>query len=153
MSKRFGVLSASFLGIVACAGVDGSIATDGTDTSSDDGVEGLKVACGGIAGLKCPTGYECVMTSHIPDATGTCKKKKACVQNVMCTLNDHWDSKKCACVPNSCTKTACDSDSHWDSILCACATNYTCQVLECSSGYHCEMKGLNGGSTAVCIKN
>ncbi len=154
MSKVFiALLSASAVGLAACAGTDGSLGT-GTDTSSEDGIEGLKVACGGIAALKCPTGYQCVITSNIPDATGTCKKKKACVQNEMCALTAHWDSSKCACVPNSCVeKVMCTTDSHWDSVLCQCVTNYTCEVLECSTGYHCEMKGINGGSMAVCIKN
>ncbi len=47
----------------------------------------------------------------------------------------------------------CTLSSHWDSTLCQCVSNVTCKTLTCSSGYHCEMKGLNGGSTATCIKN
>lgn len=143
------VLSVSLLAIVGCAGTDATV-----DSTTGDGVEGLKKACGGIAAIPCPTGYQCVVTATYPDAMGTCKKKKSCVQNVMCTLNSHWDSATCSCVPNSCVqKVMCMQGEHFDSILCQCVEDVTCTTLECMSGYHCEMKGLNGGSTAVCIKN
>jgi hypothetical protein len=29
----------------------------------------------------------------------------------------------------------------------------TCLTLTCAQGFHCEMKGINGGSVAACIKN
>ncbi len=29
--------------------------------------------CGGIAGLKCPTGYNCELEGNYPDASGVCK--------------------------------------------------------------------------------
>ena len=29
----------------------------------------------------------------------------------------------------------------------------TCLTLTCADGYHCEEKGLNGGTVAVCIAN
>ncbi len=143
------VLSVSLLAIVGCAGTDSTI-----DDTTGDGIEGLKQACGGIAAIKCPKGYECVVKATYPDAMGSCKKKKTCVQNEMCTLSSHWDSTACSCVPNSCVqKVMCMQGEHFDSILCECVTDVTCTTLECISGYHCEMKGLNGGSTAVCIKN
>ncbi len=143
------VLSVSILAIVGCAGTDSTI-----DSTTGDGVEGLKKACGGIAAIPCPKGYECKITSTYPDAMGSCKKIKTCVQTQMCTLTSHWDSQVCSCVPNSCIqKVMCTTNSHWDSILCECVEDVTCNTLECMSGYHCEMKGLNGGSTAVCIKN
>ena len=32
--------------------------------------------CGGIAGIKCPTGYTCKLSSKHPDADGTCIKQE-----------------------------------------------------------------------------
>ena len=134
--------------LVACAGSDSITPTTGNE------VTGLTPACGGIAAIPCPKGYACVTTSKVPDARGRCKKQKTCVQTMMCTLTSHWDSTVCACVPNECVdKVMCMLGSHWDGTLCECVEDVTCSELECSKGYHCEMKGLNGGSTAVCIKN
>src|SRR6185312_9933620 len=124
MQKTIASLLAAFA-LVACAGTDSTV-----DQTTGDGVEGLKKSCGGIADIQCPKGYACKITATYPDAMGTCKKKNVCIDNVMCAIN-----------------------SHWDSVLCECVENVSCNVLECMSGYHCEEKGLNGGSTGVCIKN
>jgi hypothetical protein len=147
--KTFASFLSAALLIAGCAGTDSSI-----DDNTGDGIEGLKKACGGIADIQCPKGYQCNITATYPDAMGTCKKSKVCVQNEMCALTSHWDSKACSCVPNSCVeKVMCTTNSHFDTILCECVENVTCMTLECISGYHCEEKGLNGGSTGVCIKN
>lgn len=147
------LLSLSSLSVVvlaACAGADGSPIAE----TSDDNVEAIKVTCGGIAGIQCPSNYECVITSKIPDATGTCQKRKVCIQNVMCTVNDHFDHKACKCVPNSCVQNVmCTNDSHWDSITCGCVANVSCKTLTCVKNYHCEEKGINGGTIPVCIHN
>jgi hypothetical protein len=149
MKTLASILSVAALLLVGCAGTDSTI-----DDNAGDGVEGLKKACGGIAAIKCPKGYECNVTAKYPDAMGTCKKITSCVQNEMCALSSHWDSKVCSCVPNSCVeKVMCTTDSHWDSTLCECVDNVTCMTLECIKGYHCEEKGINGGSIGVCIKN
>ena len=148
MQKTIASLLAAFA-LVACAGTDSTV-----DQTTGDGVEGLKKSCGGIADIQCPKGYACKITATYPDAMGTCKKKKNCVENEMCALTSHWDSTACACVPNVCVDNVmCTLNSHWDSVLCECVENVSCNVLECMSGYHCEEKGLNGGSTGVCIKN
>jgi len=36
--------------------------------------------------------------------------------------------------------------------LCAAPTQ-TCADLKCGAGYHCEMKGINGGAVPACIKD
>ena len=138
---------AAAVALAACAGTDSTV-----DQTTGDGIEGLKKSCGGIADIQCPKGYQCVIKATYPDAMGTCKKKKACVQNVMCTLTSHWDSKACACVPNTCIDNVmCTSTSHWDSTLCECVENVTCAVLECMSGYHCEQ--TSSTANASCVKN
>src|SRR5258708_13848669 len=62
---------------IACSGnPDGSV----TDETADNvGTEELHNSiCGGIAGIPCPTGYQCQLTSRIPNATG--KRLKASAQ-------------------------------------------------------------------------
>jgi hypothetical protein len=150
-----------------------SAATDedvaGSDVDGQD--EELKNStCGGFAGIACPDGYECQLAGNYPDASGTCHKLRyegkvcggfvknppTCPKGYSCILDGktpdmpghcHKDPK--VCVQN----VMCMSNAHWDGTLCKCVTNVTCKTLTCSKGYHCETKGLNGGSTAVCIKN
>ena len=151
MFRKLIIAALSALTLAACAGADGSqIATDTTD----DNVEAIKVACGGIAGIQCPAKYECVITAKHPDAMGTCQKAKVCVQNVMCTKDDHFDHTLCKCVPNQCIQNKmCIKDSHWDSITCGCVADVSCKTLTCKTSYHCEEKGINGGTIPVCIHN
>lgn len=131
----------AFVAVSGCAGTDASV-----DQNTDQGVEGLKKACGGIADIKCPKSYACVITATYPDAMGKCKKVKACVETQLCTLQSHWDSSSCACVPNFCVDNImCTLGSHWDATQCACVEDVTCETLECKAGYHC--------SAAKCIKN
>ncbi len=144
----------SMMSLVACVANTGDDPADTTDTSGEED-ELKQSVCGGIAGLPCPSGYECVLKSPvIPDQTGTCHKK-TCVQNALCAKNAHFDKNACKCVPNFCVQNAlCAVNGHWDSILCECVANGpTCKTLTCAQGSHCEQKGINGGSVAVCIKN
>src|SRR5437868_4675113 len=68
----FGFASASALAI-ACSG-NSEDAISGADNEATEEIHNS--ICGGIAAIKCPTGYECQMTSHIPDTTGKCVKAK-----------------------------------------------------------------------------
>jgi hypothetical protein len=43
--------------------------------------------------------------------------KKHCVENVLCVIGDHWDSKLCKCVPDS--------------------TGVACGAKHCSAGEYC----------------
>ena len=38
-----------------------------------DPIQGI--TCGGVADLKCPTGYQCKLKSTAPKALGTCRKQ------------------------------------------------------------------------------
>ena len=137
------------LALAACSGADPAF----EDTTSDN-VEAIKSTCGGIAALQCPANYDCVITSKTPDATGTCKKRKACIQNQVCAISEHFDVAHCKCVLNQCIQSQmCVKGSHWDAQACHCEVDVTCQTLTCVSGYHCEEKGINGGAIAVCIHN
>jgi hypothetical protein len=150
MFRTLLVSSFSIFVLAACAGADGSQVAD----TSDDNVEAIKVACGGIAGIQCPAKYDCVIKSNHPDAMGTCEKRKVCIQNVMCAKNGHFDHDLCKCVPNTCVQTqACMKDSHWDSVTCGCVADVSCKTLTCVKNYHCEEKGINGGTIPVCIHN
>jgi hypothetical protein len=60
--------------IAACSGADDPQNASADNTASDEAALKAKT-CGGIAGMTCPTGYECAITGKHPDATGTCKKK------------------------------------------------------------------------------
>ncbi len=143
--------SLTIVAVTACAGTDGSFATE---TSADDNVEALKVSCGGIADIQCPANYDCVITSKVPDAMGSCHKRKVCIQNQICAISGHFDHKLCKCVPNTCVQTMmCMKDSHWDATMCGCVADVTCKTLTCVNNYHCEEKGINGATIAVCIHN
>ncbi len=60
-----------------------------------------EIACGGSSGVICPDPQRCA-----PDPTASCPSgkdcpgfcKMACVQNVACTTQAHWDPTTCACV-------------------------------------------------------
>lgn len=149
MFRKLIIVALSAVALAACAGADGSqVATE----TIDDNVEAIKVTCGGIANIQCPAKYECVITAKHPDATGTCQKRKVCIQNVLCTVNGHFDHALCKCVPNSCIQNKmCIQGSHWDSISCGCVADVSCKTLTCKSRYHCEEKGINGGTIPVCI--
>ncbi len=79
--NRFFALAALIpaLALAACS-ADAGGSSDPSEATAQD----LKAkTCGGLAGLACPSGYECDFgaNAHIPDATGTCKKAatpKAC---------------------------------------------------------------------------
>ena len=63
---RFAVLSAALLAIAAC---------DAPSSNSSDDKDDLaeaEVFCGGIAGIQCPNGQECILEGNFPDAGGTC---------------------------------------------------------------------------------
>jgi hypothetical protein len=65
-----------------------------------------KVFCGGIAGIPCPDGSQCVddpSDSCDPDAGGAdCGGMCVCTQLALCIRGYHWDGTPgvCACVPD-----------------------------------------------------
>ena len=56
---------------LTCASGHHCETVNGTGTCVAD-AGGAGATCGGIAALRCGTGFQCVMTSHLPDATGVC---------------------------------------------------------------------------------
>ena len=125
--KLFSVLCALILSSAACAGTDGSDITASNDFT-DDAVEAMKIGCGGVAQVACPSGYACAAAAHSSDGSGTCKKNKKCVQ-----------------------KSACAQTAHWDAVACQCIGNVTCMMVRCSSGFHCEDQPISGGTQASCV--
>jgi len=160
----FGLVASTV--IVGCAGANSGEVTG--DQSADTADEELSNSiCGGIAGIKCPTGYDCKLSGNYPDAAGKCVKARGegafcggfagipCAKGYECQLKGNYPDaggtchKKGVCVQN----VLCTLDAHFDSQLCQCVQNVTCKTLTCAKGYHCEMKGINGGSIGVCLKN
>jgi hypothetical protein len=124
--------------------------------------------CGGIAAIKCPTGYQCQLTSHIPDVAGKCVKAKgegafcggfggiSCPRGYSCELAGNYPDASGTChkTGNVCVENVlCAQGERWDSLFCECVKAPTCLTLTCAKGYHCEMKGLNGGAVGVCLSN
>lgn len=100
--------------------------------------------CGGIAGLKCAAGLTCV--DNPDDACDPTKGATDCMG--VCV--------KAACDPKLATVTTCKPGTQFDLQKCACVApekKLSCLTLTCAAGYHCEMKGINGGSVPACIKN
>jgi hypothetical protein len=162
----FGFTSLSTLAIACSGNPDGSV----TDETADNvGTEELHNSiCGGIAGIHCPTGYECQLTAHHPDATGKCIKAKgegafcggfggiSCPKGYTCELGGNYPDASGTCHKsgNVCVQNVlCVQGSRWDGLLCQCVSQPTCLTLTCAKGYHCEMKGINGGSIGVCLSN
>jgi len=163
--KLFAVAFVSFSGLSLAACASSADGFDGTASTDEEIISGSM--CGGFAGIQCPQGYDCKLAGNYPDASGTCRKSKsegkmcggiaaiACPQGYSCQLAGNYPDaagkchKDVACVQ----KVMCMSNAHFDTSLCQCVTNVTCSNLKCASGYHCEMKGINGGAIAACIKN
>lgn len=61
--------------------------------------------CGGIAGIKCPTGFVCQMNAMYPDASGTCTKKE---DMYTCPENGYVD---CMPSPNAGIRFECTSEA------------------------------------------
>lgn len=159
------LLSFSGLSVAACAGsADG---VDDTASTDEEIISGSM--CGGIAALQCPQGYDCKLAGNYPDASGTCRKSRIeghtcggfvmnayqCPTGYSCIMTSKTPDmpgkchKDVACVQ----KVMCMVNAHFDTSLCQCVNNVTCKTLTCAGGYHCEMKGINGGSIGACIKN
>eukprot|EP01060_Flectonema_neradi_P003624 TRINITY_DN1234_c0_g1_i1.p1 TRINITY_DN1234_c0_g1~~TRINITY_DN1234_c0_g1_i1.p1 ORF type:complete len:895 (+),score=240.50 TRINITY_DN1234_c0_g1_i1:97-2781(+) len=92
---------------------------------------GQKQSCGGIAGIPCPLGYECVTkcASAVADCMGTCEKPQ---------------------LP-TCASTICTADSYCvdDAVTgarCVPLTKPSCATMRCSLGYHCEENDVEGPS-------
>jgi hypothetical protein len=100
--------------------------------------------CGGIAGLACPSGLSCA-----DDPSDGCDPAKGGADcGGVCV--------KAACDPKLALTVTCKSGTSFDTSKCACVapeSHPTCATLRCESGYHCEEKGINGGSIPACIKD
>jgi hypothetical protein len=98
--------------------------------------------CGGIAGLTCGAGLKCV-----DNPTDKCDPSKGGADCMGICV-------KAACDPKLALTVTCKAGTHFDTTKCACvATAATCASTRCQAGYHCEMKGINGGALPVCIKD
>jgi len=100
--------------------------------------------CGGIAGLTCATGLTCV--DNPSDGCDPTKGGADCMG--VCV--------KAVCDSRLALTVTCKPGTAWDQTQCKCAapeTRVHCTTMRCSSGYHCEEKGLNGGSVGVCIRD
>ena len=75
----FAVLIVGTLGLAGCTAAASDPAADpqGDEAVTGDDAELRAKKCGGIAGLRCGAGYDCVITAHHPDAMGSCKKHNA----------------------------------------------------------------------------
>lgn len=160
-------LATAGLGLAACSAATDDVATSDTEGQDEELVNSM---CGGFAGIQCPAGYECKLAGNYPDAAGTCRKLKyegktcggfvvnppTCPKGYECV----HDPKTNPDLPGKCHKTTacvqkvmCMSNAHFDTSLCQCVPNASCLTLTCTKGYHCEMKGINGGAVPACIKN
>jgi hypothetical protein len=75
----------SVLAVLALAACSSS--ERGQMGSQDDGEEELRTGqrmCGGIAGIRCPSGYSCKLNGHYPDASGRCVKPGPGDEGGMC---------------------------------------------------------------------
>lgn len=100
--------------------------------------------CGGIAGLTCASGLTCV--DNPADGCDPSKGGADCMG--VCV--------KAACDPKLALTVTCKPGTAFDTAKCACvapASHLTCATVDCQRGYHCEMKGINGGSVPACIKD
>jgi hypothetical protein len=108
------------------------------------------------ATFSCTAGYHCEMKGINGGAVPAC-------------IKDPIVGKTCAdlggtCLPLTFPMGQCAADETPDPTagLCAplpgqsatcCVPAPSCASFVCSAGYHCELKGINGGSVPVCIKD
>lgn len=103
------------------------------------GAEGA--TCGGIAGLRCATGLSCVLSSTLPDATGTCLRSPTCSTvrcdaGFMCTSNLGAPTCITRCATVRCTATTHCVDNGTSA---SCVPNGpSCAAMRCASGYVCQ---------------
>ena len=162
------VIATAGFSLAACSASTEDAATTDVDGQDEELINNSM--CGGFAGIPCPDGYECKLAGNYPDAAGTCKKLKyegktcggfvlhppTCPKGYDCVHDPKTNPDlpgHCHKSPTCVQKVMCMSNAHFDTNLCQCVTDVTCKTLTCAKSYHCEMKGLNGGSTAVCIHN
>ena len=89
------LLTLGALALVGCSGAAesdvaaGDPAADEANTTDEAELRAKK--CGGLAGLRCATGYDCLITAHHPDAMGTCKKHVAAAScaTMTCPAGQH----------------------------------------------------------------
>ncbi len=133
------------------------------------------------ANMKCAAGYHCDDTIVDGKVVG-CVPDASCL-NMLCGPGYHCEMKgvnggavpacikdpTCAelggsCLPLTYPMGSCAPDELADDAagLCApmpgststcCRKDPDCAALSCPTGYHCELKGLNGGAVPACIKN
>ncbi len=173
--------------IPACSSSSNGDTTASGDTGDEQDIRELK-HCGGIAGLKCPSGLSCVddpidtcdPANGGKDCSGICvdasKAPKcggiaglACPSGLSCVdaPGDSCDPSKggadcggicvkAACDPKLALTVTCKAGTSFDTEKCAClppASHLTCATTDCAAGYHCEEKGINGGTIPVCIRD
>jgi len=70
--------------------------------------------------IQCPKGYECKITATYR-RDGHLQEGQSVRPDDDGMLNAHWDSKACACVPNSCVENVlCTGRIALDMTLCEC---------------------------------
>lgn len=142
--------------LITCANMKCAAGYHCDDTIVDGKVVGCvpdkdPAAC---AAMLCAPGYHC-------DDTIIGGKVVGCVPDKAQTCADLGGS----CLPLTYPMGACAADEIADdsaglcppllgSTTTCCRKDPGCAALNCGAGYHCELKGLNGGSPVpVCIKN
>ena len=149
-SVCFGAL-AVFVSLVApaCASSDGTDA----DESSDE----LRAKCGGIAGIQCKQGYECVTKAKYPDAMGSCYKQQMCggIAGISCPTGytcvmsgPHHPDQAGLCSkqllsPDPCANTSCPTGQHCTapadvpSCVADVLSRDPCANYSCPIAHHC----------------
>jgi hypothetical protein len=75
----------------------------------------------------------------------------ACVDNVLCNINDHWDPKLCQCVPNVCVDNVlCVKGTHWSTTECKCVADQAAcsKDSDCSGNLPQLCEVCSNGQTA-----
>ncbi|MCB9639553.1 MAG: hypothetical protein H6728_02815 [Myxococcales bacterium] len=96
--------------------------------------------CGGIAGLPCPEGYNCVLSGSYPDAGGSCTK-------VTCDPKKEWARNYVSTDPNQCKamRFSCPENTQhfFNDCGCGCEQAATCpEYFNCMPPSPCDEAGI-----------
>jgi hypothetical protein len=116
--------------------------------------------CGGIAGITCASGLNCVLDGTYPDAAGTCRPPLTRCATVRCTATTHCvdNGTSASCVPNgpSCAAIRCASGyvcRETDGVG-ACVQGIACGTSVCGTGTYCcnPLRSLCARMGVLCIQ-
>lgn len=158
-TKRIAVVLVAALALIlsACGGIEDQAPERGvrTATGKADLPGSCKGFCGGQSADGCYCDDQCETYGDCcADKTTECADPKKCGDLGGYCLPLTYPMGQCKPGETAdSTPGLCGGPLGQSTTCCVPVQPQTCADLTCEPGYHCEMKGINGGAIPVCIKD